>query len=89
MIAVRRAALLAAALTHATAFALFVGPASAKQPGPLPVPAASILFRHMVADQATKVSGAVLNTRPVFGMVRAPADRRLDRVVRAAVCTGC
>ncbi len=52
MIPLRRTALLTAALTHATAFVLVVGTASAKQPAPSPLPAASVLLRPMTAGNA-------------------------------------
>lgn len=89
MITLRRTALLAAALTHATAFALVVSPAYAKQPAPSPLPSASILFRQMTSDETTKVSGAGLDNRPGSETVSAAADRRLTRLLREAVCTGC
>lgn len=84
-----RTPLLTAALTHATAFVLVVGTASAKQPAPSPLPAASVLLRPMTAGNAMKVPGIGPANSGVPGPVRAAADGHLGRLLRGAVCTGC
>ena len=60
-------------------------------PAPIdaPLPAAMAVFRHVTATGTTKPAGAALDARRGTGPALDLASRRLDRLIRTAICTGC
>lgn len=52
-------------------------------------PVVSGLLRHITATGTTKPNGAVLDGRLGTSPFLEAADRRIDRVVRTAICRGC
>ena len=56
---------------------------------PVPLPSTTQIFRHVTARGTTKPDGLALDARGGTKPSLDAESRRLNRLIRTAVCTGC